>query len=313
MNRAYRKCMNHRQVSPAEHSSYPNSASYFVRVFIFAVSLTFLASEMPASALANESRNLPKRVGVSVQTDNPIAVSGDDTSDAYHGTGGLLLPASYSGTSSSRRTIADCMDCFWRYTIYCSQGATGLCAHAVSTCPVGKIRYRVWFGNSLNELEVVGSLCWGLGEPLTRRDVETKISQSALRYVPALNPGVAPKASTFTSVPIIVWAGQHSLFIPKPMVLSGRRVEIKARAMWQWIWGDGSAQWTTNPGIRYPGRTLMHQFAKAGRYQIEVKTLWQATYSVAGIGVFAVSSDLIQQSKKFPIEVRTGRAVLVAN
>lgn len=267
-------------------------------------------SSIITSATADNSLRDISSLGV--PADNSINVSGDDSADAYRGTGGLLLPSSYSGNASSRKTIASCLDCFWRYTIYCAQGASGLCAHAVTTCSAGKIRYRVWFGTSANELRVVGSVCWGSSKPATRRDLDTQINQTALRYVPALQPGVAPRNSTFTSVPIIVWSGQRALFKPSPMLIAGHKIQITANAMWQWNWGDGSVQWTASPGAKYPARTLTHQFLRAGNYQVEVRTLWRATYYVAGIGTFAMPGDLIEQSASFPIQVKTGRAILVA-
>jgi len=273
---------------------------------LVAASCLTSASGVPADRVTG---NLVKSV---TRADGTITVSGDDTVDAYRGTGGLLLPTSYSGDGSAKKTIAECLSCIWRYTIYCEQGMDGFCAHAVATCPRGDIRYRVWFGKSSESTKVVGTVCWGAGKPATRRDFETEINTSALRYVPSLNPGVAPRGSTYTSVPIVAWSGQPANFNARPMYLAGHQVQIQASAMWQWIWGDGSSQWTSTPGIKFPRHTLSHQYRKAGLYRVRVRTVWRATYFVPGIGSFSATGDVISQSAQLPIQVKSAKAVLVA-
>jgi len=248
----------------------------------------------------------------SISTEETVDVSGDDDSDAYRGTGGLLLPSSYSGSASSRKTIASCLNCVWRYTLYCQQSSMGFCAHAVITCPNGKVRYRVWFGKTNQTTKVVGTVCWGVSKPATRREIEQQVNSSAVRYVPALMPGVSPRGSTLTSVPIIVWSGQPAVFTPKPMYLAGHEVRIRATAVWQWVWGDGSSLWTGMPGGQYPNRALTHQYRKQGHYNVQVRSIWRATYFVAGLGSFTTAGNLVGQTKQFPVLVRSGHAVLVA-
>ena len=284
-----------------------------MRKQILAISLIICALFSGPTRATADSADLISQSFVEVdRPDGSIDVSGDDTEDAYRGTGGLLLPSSYSGNGSSRKTIATCLGCVWRYTVYCQQGAKVFCAHAVTTCPRGQVRYRVWFGKTRQTTKVVGTTCWGVGKPATRRDIETQVNSSSLRYVPALNPGLAPSGNTLTSVPILVWSGQPEIFTPQPMNLAGHRVQIRATAMWRWIWGDGTAQWTSIAGGRYPKRAVSHKFLRAGRYQIQVQTVWRASYLVPGVGTFAATGDPIQQSAQLPITVRVGRAVLVA-
>jgi len=280
-------------------------------ILVTAVAAASLCSGSAFGAPVNQVRG--NQVKTVTHADETIDVSGDDTVDAYRGTGGLLLPRSFSGDSSAKKTIAQCLGCTWRYTVYCEQGHNGFCAHAVSTCPRGEVRYRVWFGKTRESTKVVGTVCWGAGKPATRRDFETEVNSSALRYVPALNPGVAPRGSTYASVPIVVWSGQPAIFIAKPMYLAGHPVQIQASAMWQWVWGDGSSQWTSVPGRKFPRRSLSHQYLKAGRYLVRVRTLWRATYFVSGIGSFSAAGDLIGQNAQLSIQVKSARAVLVAN
>jgi len=43
-------------------------------------------------------------------------VGGNNSISAYVGTGGLLLPDSFSGSKATKSAVADCLGCTWRYT-----------------------------------------------------------------------------------------------------------------------------------------------------------------------------------------------------
>ena len=242
----------------------------------------------------------------------PISVAGDDSLNGYQGNGGLLLPQTFSGPARTRMKVASCLGCIWRYTIYCDATSTSMCAHAVVTCPGGKIRFRVWFGKTVDELAVVGSVCWGSSRPATRREFESQVKQSALRLLPKQQPGISPRFETLVSVPVSVWSGQSQTFRPKAMSLSGQNVQIIAKATWLWQWGDGTRNWTRLPGGRYPKSGISHIFSKPGNYSLRLTTVWQAEYFVAGLGSFQVSGDVVHQEKSLKILVKSARSVLVA-
>ena len=241
-----------------------------------------------------------------------ISVGGDDSIDGYEGSGGLLLPNSFTGSGATKHRVANCLGCIWRYTVYCSYGNDGLCAHAVTTCGRDQIRYRVWFGESFEKMQVIGSVCWGITKPLTRHDVERTLLDKAVRLVPALRPGVNPSQSTLTTIPIVVWTGQPASFQTTPMRIAGRSVTIRATALWLWQWGDGNQQWTRVAGTRYPNGQITHQFRKTGRFKIVVTTVWQARYFVSGIGSFEVKGEVVRQRKTFSIGVLPSKTVLSA-
>ena len=246
---------------------------------------------------------------VNIKTDQ-TTIGGNDDLDAYVGTGGLLLPSSFTGSKGSRAQISHCLECTWKYTVYCQSSAPGLCAHAVSTCQAGKIRYRVWFGRTAKSVRVVGSVCMGRGKPATRREIEHNLKQHAIRYVPPLQPGIAPSKLTLQSVPIWAWSGQHSKFVPAPMQLSGRKVFIKAKASWLWDWGDGTRQWSNFSGNPYPHPGILHRYQKSGHYTVKVTTVWLAQFTVEGIGTFDASGQVVTQQKSLAIRVKATKSVL---
>lgn len=238
-------------------------------------------------------------------------VSGNNAIAAYVGTGGLLLPGSFSGSTTRKSAVARCTGCTWKYTVYCSHGSDVPCKHAVTSCPRGTLRYRVWFGTSPELLSVIGSVCWGNATPVTRRSMEQKIDDYVVRYVPALKPGFDPPGGSLTSVPVIFWTGQPTQFKPPKFSLSGHKVAITAKPTWRWSWGDGASAWKSVAGAQYPSRQVTHQYRNPGNFKVAVTTVWEAEYTVSGIGTFEVTGEVVQQTKEFIVPIKSAQTVLV--
>lgn len=240
-------------------------------------------------------------------------VAGDNAMAAYIGTGGLLLPGSFSGSNSTKTAVANCLGCTWRYTIYCMQGANTPCRHAVVSCPRGSLLYRVGFGRTPNTVVSIGSVCWGSSQPLTRKRAEAKVSDYVVRYVPGLAPGYEPPGGTLTSIPVIFWTGQPTSLRPPKFSIAGQEVSITATPTWRWSWGDGATTWKSVPGAKFPSRQLTHQYRVPGIYEATVTAVWAAKYAIAGVGTFEVSGEVIRQSKDLRIPVKSARTVLVSH
>ena len=240
-------------------------------------------------------------------------VAGNSAISAYVGTGGMLLPDSFSGSNATKTVVANCLGCTWSYTIYCMQGANTTCKHAVTSCPRGSLLYRVWFGQSPETVSVIGSVCWGSSKPITRRQVEGEVNDYVVRYLPALQPGFAPPGGSLTSVPVIFWTGQPTSFKPPSFSLSGHSVSITAIPTWQWNWGDGVSVWKSVAGAQYPSRQITHQYRSPGSYAVTVTAIWQAKYTVSGIGTFDVSGEVLRQTKPLAVPISSARTVLVTH
>jgi hypothetical protein len=240
-------------------------------------------------------------------------VSGDNSIAAYVGTGGLLLPDSFSGSEVTKSEVAQCLGCTWRYTIYCMQGADSPCQHAVTACPRRSLRYRVWFGQTPDEVAVVGSVCWGSSTPITRRHAEGEVTDYVIRYIPQLQPGFDPPGGSITSVPVIFWTGQPANFKPAGFTLSGHSVSITAQPTWRWTWGDGTSAWKTVAGAQYPSRQITHQYRSPGDYRVVVTAIWQAEYVVSQVGTFEVSGEVLRQSQNLAVPVKSAQTVLISH
>ena len=265
-----------------------NSAMGFVSLWLSLVlALCVVGIASPAQAVSLSDAN----------------VQANDDLDAYVGTGGLLLPRSFQGPPRTRTYVANCLSCVWQYTLYCAQGAEVACAHAVVTCPAEEIRYRVKFGATKENVHTVGSVCWGIGYPATRQDVIDRIQEDALRAVPALRPGCSPCTRSLTGLPLIVWAGQPTVYRAKPMTLSGLRVVITARPLWRWSWGDSSHQWTSDSGSPTSRSGPTHRYSSPGQYHIDVHAVWTAQYAISGVGTYTLEDAPVNQFAQLHVQV----------
>ena len=260
-------------------------------LWVILISLIVINVDTKDSAYANEP---VRSLNGGLRMDVPV-VNNDDQIDAYVGTGGLLLPSSFSGSTTNRQALARCLNCVWRFTIYCAQDTQEMCAHAVTMCPIGQIRYRIRFAKADAIPKTIGSVCWGSSKPITREKIGLEVLQRVLRYVPELRLGMNPTKRTITMVPIIVWCGQAPDVKLPQFQISGLEVTVTASANWLWNWGDGTSTWTRLPGKQYPSTQLTHQFNRAGVFTVSVRSHWSGNYHVKGIGNFTTIGPPITQ------------------
>jgi len=266
--------------------------------FVTAICLT----DQPVSAASITTSSFVK---------SDTTIDANDKLDAYTGTGGLLLPQSFSGPSVVRRGVADCLDCIWKYTLYCAQDASVACAHAVTTCAPGLVRYRVKFGHVHKSLDTIGSVCWSSTRPATRELLSYQLRESAIRKVPVLQPDFAPHGPSLVGLPVMVWSGQPTVFRPAPMNVLGFSIRVTAKPVWQWDWGDTTHEWTSNPGSVGVHSRVSHRYRIADQYLVSVHTRWSATYAIEGVGSYQLNDATINQDASFLIHVANARTVLI--
>lgn len=247
---------------------------------------------------------------VQASDSKPISVTGDDSKDTYTGTGGLLLPKTFTGTPEQKTSVSNCLDCRWSYRLQCASDLHDMCMQAAMSCPASTIRYAVWFQRAGEESQQIGSVCWGKTIPATRTTVTKEINQQALRHVPDLNIGSIPRRDSIQGIPNYFGTGQPRNYVPPAMMLSGLKVHIRAQPIWRWVWGDGSSQWVRTPGNLSTASPVSHTFTRAGIYQISVTTVWQATFSIDGFGTYPVTGPVIRQSDALTLHVHRQHVAL---
>jgi hypothetical protein len=80
-------------------------------------------------------------------------------------------------------------------------------------------------------------------------------------------------------------------------------VVVTAAANYEWLWADGTRTVTKLPRVR-------KAFAASGAQQVVLTSTWQATFTVDGLGPFAVRRSL-HQTAQLGLFVHNVRVILV--
>jgi hypothetical protein len=244
-----------------------------------------------------------------------VDVSPDPTQDLYVGTGGLVIPESrWRGGGDGRSEAAACRDCQWDVTLQCTKGeyAAGRCRSITLGCPVGTLPVRIWLLRPGQDWDVVGQACLGDTPPATVADVASRLSGRAVVALPPLRAEVQPAEGVLLRVPALFRTGQPAQGIrDADLSVLGLDVRLTSRVRWHWSYGDGTAEWTTSPGGAWPDASVSHAYAVPGRLQATVRAVWQAEFTVEGLGPFPVPGPALVQQQTVTVVVRSALAHLV--
>lgn len=238
--------------------------------------------------------------------------SGDDESDAFIGTGGLILPGSVD--SHTRNEVARCEGCRWRLTTPCIEEQSGNafdasapCGSVTRGCPAARRTLRAWFAPPQLPWRDLGIVC--IEHVVTVGDVSREVRESVEHSVPELRPTAEPDTGAVVQLPLLWASHQSSDPLERNDLLESLPTRLVAAPSWQWDFGDGSVLQTSEGGCAYPCMDVAHTFRQAGDYQVSVRTTWQARFWVDGLGPFEVA-DPVTQVRSLTVHVGEGRALL---
>lgn len=268
------------------------------------------APEMSAREMSAQEMSAPE-----IRASQPAAavdVVGDDAEDAFIGTGALLLPASVD--DRIRREVADCPGCRWRLTSPCVDTELGnafdgqqSCQAAPSNCPDGMLR-RTWHDPGTGTWRNLGLVC-------IRERVHTVATmgweiRSLLRQdVPEVELASLPTSGVVTQMPTFFTSRQGAGPVSMERNLGGFRVRVEARPTWTWDFGDGSKRVVHQAGTLRSGADVVHTYRRAGRWPVTCRVVWEAEFTVDGLGPFPVTNPVRQVAHR-QVEVGEGRALL---
>lgn len=244
--------------------------------------------------------------------DAGVEVVGDDEADAYVGRGGLILPPSVG--EETRRAVAECPDCRWRLTTPCVDTDLGnsfdgqqACLSVTRPCPGGRLM-RTWFDPGTGSWRDLGSVC--LRETVHTVESLGRGLRSIVRQeVPRTDLGVLPASGVVTQLPTYFSSGQPEGAVRFQRDVAGARVDLVARPIWEWDFGDGAIATTDVPGTLMPGGPVAHIYRQPGRWEVRCRVRWEAEFTVDGLGPFPVAGT-IRQTVRGVVEVGEGRALL---
>lgn len=236
-----------------------------------------------------------------------ITIIGDDSQDAFVGTGSLLLPPQIA--TDFREVASSCPGCTWRSVIQCEMTSAGACRGPARLCGPDGYWLRVFLtrpdGTELN----LGAACFGSGGPISRETAEVQLRDRVVALVPELRAWRQPSGRVLPHLPVVFGVTQSEEPIVEAFTLAGLPVELTARPRWVWDFGTATLA-TGSAGRRWPRATVEHAYRRSGSAQVRVSTVWQATYEVAGVGPLAIDEPVTQDAV-LDVPVGQGRAVLV--
>lgn len=240
-------------------------------------------------------------------------VSSDDELDAIVGRGGLLLPPSYTGGQSGRIAAATCVGCEWQIRSSCVNGAEeNGCVGATLGCPPGELRMRVMRRVApATEWVYVGTVCVGDGSrPVPVAEVGQRVRDRFVDLLPPPRPSYQPGSGALVNLPAVFDSGQDEGVDREEFRLFSMPVHVEARPSWFWDFGDGATERTTESGGRYPDTSVSHTYTRAGERTVTVEASWTGTFTVDGLGPFAVTGGPVTQQETLDVVVRESGARL---
>ena len=227
-----------------------------------------------AAASASAALAPPAAALASTRAPATVVVSPDPAHDLYVGTGGLVVPGSrWRGSDTGRSAAASCVDCQWRVSVLCTKAdsAAGLCRGIDVGCPVGTVAVRIWLLRPGQDWEVVGRACQGDTPPVTLTDLGAEVRDRAVAALPPLRAGVQPAGGALVRLPALFRTGQPAPGITGvDLSVLGLDVRLTSRVRWNWDYGDGTSEWTSQPGGVWPVTTVSHAYARAGTVRAAV-------------------------------------------
>ena len=131
--------------------------------------------------------------------------------------------------------------------------------------------------------------------------------------LPQPEPTYQPRGGALVNLPAVFDSGQRAGERTEEFTLLGMPVTVLARPSWQWDFGDGATTTTSKSGGRYPNTDVAHTYRRAGSRTVTVRAAWTGTFTIDGLGPFAVDGGPVNQSATLDVEVREAGGQLVGD
>jgi hypothetical protein len=131
-------------------------------------------------------------------------------------------------------------------------------------------------------------------KPVVRKAATASLSDKLIKLLPAGDINFQPGTQSVVGIPTYFWTKTPQRFqavIPILDVI----VYVNLYAAFNWSFGDGEGKFTVLKGGPFPNPAITHTYASKGYKDVELKVIWQGTWSVNGV-TLPIAGDLITQS-----------------
>jgi len=133
-----------------------------------------------------------------------------------------------------------------------------------------------------------------LVKPVVKKPATASLSDKLIKLLPAGDINFQPGTQSVVGIPTYFWTKTPQRFqavIPILDVI----VYVNLYATFDWSFGDGEEKLTVLQGGPFPNPAITHTYASKGYKDVELKVIWQGTWSVNGV-TSPIAGDLITQS-----------------
>jgi hypothetical protein len=131
-------------------------------------------------------------------------------------------------------------------------------------------------------------------KPVVKKVATASLSDKLIKLLPAGDINFQPGTQSVVGIPTYFWTKTPQRFqavIPILDVI----VYVNLYATFDWSFGDGEEKLTVLQGGPFPNPAITHTYDSKGYKDVELKVIWQGTWSVNGV-TSPIAGDLITQS-----------------
>jgi hypothetical protein len=131
-------------------------------------------------------------------------------------------------------------------------------------------------------------------KPVVKKPATASLSDKLVKLLPAGDINFQPGTQSVVGIPTYFWTKTPQRFqavIPILDVI----VYVNLYATFDWSFGDGEEKLTVLQGGPFPNPAITHTYVSKGYKDVELKVIWQGTWSVNGV-TSPIAGDLITQS-----------------
>ena len=133
-----------------------------------------------------------------------------------------------------------------------------------------------------------------IAKPVVKKAATASLSDKLIKLLPAGDINFQPGTQSVVGIPTYFWTKTPQRFqavIPILDVI----VYVNLYATFDWSFGDGEEKLTVLQGGPFPNPAITHTYVSKGYKDVELKVIWQGTWSVNGV-TSPIVGDLITQS-----------------
>jgi hypothetical protein len=131
-------------------------------------------------------------------------------------------------------------------------------------------------------------------KPVVKKPATASLSDKLIKLLPAGDINFQPGTQSVVGIPTYFWTKTPQRFqavIPILDVI----VYVNLYATFDWSFGDGEEKLTVLQGGPFPNPAITHTYVSKGYKDVELRVIWQGTWSVNGV-TSPIAGDLITQS-----------------